>query len=243
METRARRDGTSWVLSGTKRWITNGSLSDVAVVWAKDGETIRGFLVETGAPGFSTRDIKGKFSLRASVTSELVLEDVRVPASGLLPGAAGLGGPFSCLNQARYGIVWGALGAARTCYLTALHYAQARRQFERPIAGYQLVQQKLVHMVSEITKGQLLAWRLGRLRDAGTMRPEQVSLAKRNNVRAALDIARLARDMLGGNGISDEFGVIRHLVNLEVVNTYEGTHDIHALILGRAQTGLQAFTC
>jgi glutaryl-CoA dehydrogenase len=240
METRARRDGTSWVLSGTKRWITNGSLSDVAVVWAKDGETIRGFLVETGAPGFSTRDIKGKFSLRASVTSELVLEDVRVPASGLLPGAAGLGGPFSCLNQARYGIVWGALGAARTCYLTALHYAQARRQFERPIAGYQLVQQKLVHMVSEITKGQLLAWRLGRLRDAGTMRPEQVSLAKRNNVRAALDIARLARDILGANGIVNEYPVIRHMMNLETVNTYEGTYDMHTLIVGRDITGLDA---
>src|SRR5207244_409717 len=173
METRARRDGAGWVLSGTKRWITNGSIADVSVVWAKDGEVIRGFLVENGTPGFSARDIKGKFSLRASITSELVLEDVRVPASAILPEAEGLGGPFSCLNQARYGIAWGAVGAARTCYLTALGYAQARKQFDRPIAGYQLVQQKLVHMLSEITKGQLLAWPLGRLKDAGTTRPAQ----------------------------------------------------------------------
>src|SRR2546428_4952386 len=185
METRARRDGAAWILNGTKRWITNGSIADVSVVWAKDGETIRGFLVERGTPGFSAHDIKGKFSLRASITSELVLEDVRVPAANLLPGAEGLGGPFSCLNQARYGIAWGALGAARTCYLTALRYAQDRRQFDRPLAGYQLVQQKLVHMVTEITKGQLLAWRLGRLKDANTMRPEQVSLAKRSNVAGA----------------------------------------------------------
>jgi glutaryl-CoA dehydrogenase len=209
-------------------------------VWAKDGDTIRGFLVERGAPGYSTRDIKGKFSLRASITSELVLEDVRVGAGALLPGAEGLGGPFSCLNQARYGIVWGALGAARTCYLTALGYAQDRRQFDRPLAGYQLVQQKLVHMVTEITKGQLLAWRLGRLKDAGTMRPEQVSLAKRNNVGAALDIARLARDVLGANGIVNEYPVIRHMMNLETVNTYEGTYDMHTLIVGRDVTGLDA---
>ena len=240
METRARRDGAGWVLSGTKRWITNGSISDVAVVWAKDGETIRGFLVEKGTPGFSAPDIKGKFSLRASITSELVLEDVRVPASSQLPGAKGLGGPFSCLNQARYGIVWGALGAARTCYLTALRYGQERRQFDRPIAGYQLVQQKLVHMLTEITKGQLLAWRLGRLKDAGTMRPEQVSLAKRNNVGVALDIARLARDILGANGIVNEYPVIRHMLNLETVNTYEGTYDMHTLIIGRDITGLDA---
>ncbi len=240
METRARPDGAGFVLSGTKRWITNGSISDVAVVWAKVGETIRGFLVERDTPGFSTRDIKGKFSLRASITSELILEDVRVPGSALLPGAEGLGGPFSCLNQARYGIVWGALGAARTCYLTALRYGQARKQFDRPIAGYQLVQQKLVHMLTEITKGQLLAWRLGRLKDAGTMRPEQVSLAKRNNVGAALDIARLARDVLGANGIVDEYPVIRHMLNLETVNTYEGTYDMHTLIVGRDITGLDA---
>jgi glutaryl-CoA dehydrogenase len=240
METRARRDGAGWVLSGTKRWITNGSIADVAVVWAKDGETIRGFLVEKGTPGFSAPDIKGKFSLRASITSELVLEDVRVPASAMLPEAAGLAGPFSCLNQARYGIVWGAIGAARTCYTTALRYAQDRRQFDRPIAGYQLVQQKLVHMLTEITKGQLLAWRLGRLKDAGTMRPEQVSLAKRNNVGVALDIARLARDILGANGIVNEYPVIRHMLNLETVNTYEGTYDMHTLIIGRDITGLDA---
>ena len=240
METRARREGSGYVLSGVKRWITNGSIADVSVVWAEDGENIRGFLVETGAPGFSAHDIKGKFSLRASITSELVLEDVRVPASALLPGAEGLAGPFSCLNQARYGIVWGALGAARTCYLTALRYAQERRQFDRPIAGYQLVQQKLVHMLSEITKGQLLAWRLGQLKDAGTMRPEQVSLAKRNNAGVALDIARLARDILGANGIVNEYPVIRHMMNLETVNTYEGTYDMHALIVGRDITGLDA---
>ena len=240
METRARRDGGGYVLSGVKRWITNGSIADLSVVWAKDGETIRGFLVERGTPGFSAHDIKGKFSLRASITSELVLEDVRVPASALLPGAEGLGGPFSCLNQARYGIVWGALGAARTCYLTALHYAQARKQFDRPIAGYQLVQQKLVHMLNEITKGQLLAWRLGKLKDAGTMRPEQVSLAKRNNVGHALEIARLARDILGASGIVNEYPVIRHMMNLETVNTYEGTHDMHTLIVGRDITGLDA---
>ena len=240
METRARRDGKGWILSGVKRWITNGSISDVAVVWAKDGETIRGFLVEKGTPGFSAPDIKGKFSLRASITSELVLEDVRVPADAILPEAEGLGGPFSCLNQARYGIVWGALGAARSCYLTALSYTQDRKQFDRPLAGFQLVQQKLVYMVTEITKGQLLAWRLGRLKDAGAARPPQISLAKRNNVGVALDIARLARDMLGANGIVNEYPVIRHMMNLETVNTYEGTHDMHTLIVGRDVTGLDA---
>jgi glutaryl-CoA dehydrogenase len=240
METRARRDGKGWILSGVKRWITNGSISDVAVVWAKDGETIRGFLVEKGTPGFSAPDIKGKFSLRASITSELVLEDVRVPADAILPEAEGLGGPFSCLNQARYGIVWGALGAARSCYLTALSYTQDRKQFDRPLAGFQLVQQKLVYMVTEITKGQLLAWRLGRLKDAGAARPPQISLAKRNNVGVALDIARLARDLLGANGIVNEYPVIRHMLNLETVNTYEGTHDMHTLIVGRDVTGLDA---
>ena len=240
METRARRDGKGWVLSGVKRWITNGSISDVAVVWAKDGEVIRGFLVEKGTPGFSAPDIKGKFSLRASITSELVLEDVRVPGDAILPEAEGLGGPFSCLNQARYGIVWGAIGAARSCYLTALSYTQDRKQFDRPLAGFQLVQQKLVYMVTEITKAQLLAWRLGRLKDAGAVRPPQISLAKRNNVGVALDIARLARDMLGANGIVNEYPVIRHMLNLETVNTYEGTHDMHTLIVGRDVTGLDA---
>jgi glutaryl-CoA dehydrogenase len=244
MTTRAREDGGHYVLSGVKRWITNGSIADVAVVWAKTreggGETIRGFLVERGLPGFSTHDITGKFSLRASITSELVLEEVRVPRSSLLPEAEGLGAPFSCLNQARYGIAWGALGAAMTCYDTALSYARTRTQFDRPIAGYQLVQQKLVHMVTEITKGQLLAWRLGRLKDAGRLTPQQISLAKRNNVAQALDIARLARDILGANGIVNEYPVIRHLLNLETVNTYEGTHDMHTLIVGRDITGLDA---
>jgi glutaryl-CoA dehydrogenase len=240
MITRARRDGSHWILSGTKRWITNGSISDVAVVWAKDGETIRGFLVERDMPGYSTSDIKGKFSLRASITSELVLEDVRVPETNRFPEVEGLSGPFSCLNQARYGIVWGALGAARTCYLTALRYAQERTQFGKPLAGFQLVQQKLVHMCSEITKGQLLAWRLGRLKDAGTVRAQQVSLAKRNNVGHALEIARLARDVLGANGIVNEYPVIRHMMNLETVNTYEGTYDMHTLIVGRDITGVDA---
>lgn len=240
METRARRDGAHYILSGTKRWITNGSVSDVAVVWAKEGDVIRGFLVERGVPGFSASDIKGKFSLRASITSELVLEDVRVPASSLLPEAQGLGGPFSCLNQARYGIVWGAIGAARTCYRTALRYAQERTQFDRPLAGFQLVQQKLVHMLTEITKGQLVAWRLGRLKDEGKVRPEQVSFAKRNNVGVSLEIARLARDVLGANGIVNEYPVIRHMMNLETVNTYEGTFDMHTLIIGRDITGLDA---
>jgi len=240
MITRARRDGSHWILAGTKRWITNGSISDVAIVWAKDGETIRGFLVERGMPGYSTSDIKGKFSLRASITSELVLEDVRVPDSSRLPEAEGLSGPFSCLNQARYGIVWGALGAARTCYLTALRYAQERTQFDKPLAGFQLVQQKLVHMCSELTKGQLLAWRLGRLKDEGKVRPEQVSLAKRNNVGHALETARLARDVLGANGIVNEYPVIRHMMNLETVNTYEGTYDMHTLIVGRDITGVDA---
>jgi glutaryl-CoA dehydrogenase len=240
MITRARRAGRHWILSGTKRWITNGSISDVAVVWAKDGETIRGFLVERGMPGYSTSDIKGKFSLRASITSELVLDDVRVPEENRFPDVEGLTGPFSCLNQARYGIVWGALGAARTCYSTALRYAKERTQFERPLAGFQLVQQKLVHMCSEITKGQLLAWRLGRLKDAGVVRPQQVSLAKRNNVAQALEIARLSRDVLGANGIVNEYPVIRHMMNLETVNTYEGTYDMHTLIVGRDITGLDA---
>jgi glutaryl-CoA dehydrogenase len=240
MITRARRDGSHWILTGTKRWITNGSISDVAIVWAKDGETIRGFLVERGTPGYSTSDIKGKFSLRASITSELVLEDVRVPDASRLPEAQGLSGPFSCLNQARYGIVWGALGAARTCYLTALRYAQERTQFDKPLAGFQLVQQKLVHMCSELTKGQLLAWRLGRLKDEGHVRPEQVSLAKRNNVGHALETARLARDVLGANGIVNEYPVIRHMMNLETVNTYEGTYDMHTLIVGRDITGVDA---
>ncbi len=242
METRARKVGTEYVLSGVKRWITNGSISDVAIVWAKTSpdDEIRGFLVERGMPGFSAHDLKGKFSLRASITSELVLEDVKVPASALLPNVAGLKGPFGCLNQARYGIVWGAIGAAMTCYETALDYALHRVQFDRPIAGFQLVQQKLVDMITEITKGQLLAYRLAKLKDAGRVRAQQISLAKRNNVGQALHIARLARDILGANGIVNEYPVIRHMLNLETVNTYEGTYDMHTLIVGRDITGIDA---
>ena len=240
METRARPDGNQFIITGVKRWITNGSIADVAIVWAKTNEGIRGFLVEKGMPGFSSHDIKGKFSLRASITSELILDDVRVPRENMLPRVTGLKGPFSCLSQARYGIVWGAMGAAMSCYHTALHYAKDRRQFDRPLAGYQLVQQKLVHMVTEITKGQLLAHRLGQLKDQGKVRPEHISLAKRNNVGHALEIARLARDILGANGIVNEYPVIRHMLNLETVNTYEGTYDMHTLIIGRDITGEDA---
>ncbi len=242
METRARRVGDEWVVSGVKRWITNGSIADVAIVWAKTtpDDEIRGFLVERGVPGYSAHDLKGKFSLRASITSELVLEDVTLPASALLPNVVGLKGPFGCLNQARYGIVWGAIGAAMACYETALDYALHRVQFDRPIAGFQLVQQKLVDMITEITKAQLLAHRLGRLKDEGKIRAQQVSLAKRNNVGEALHIARLARDILGANGIVNEYPVIRHMLNLETVNTYEGTYDMHTLIVGRDITGLDA---
>jgi len=240
METRAVADGNHFVLNGVKRWITNGSLADIAIVWAKTTDGIRGFLVERGTPGFSAHDIKGKFSLRASITSELVLEDVRVAKTAMLPGVIGLKGPFSCLTQARYGIVWGAVGAALTCYHTALSYAQDRKQFDKPLAGFQLVQQKLVNMLTEITKAQLLAHRLGQLKDAGKLRPEHVSLAKRNNVGQALEIARVARDILGANGIVNEYPVIRHMLNLETVNTYEGTYDMHTLILGRDITGEDA---
>ena len=240
METRARAEGNQFILSGVKRWITNGSIADLAIVWAKTTDGIRGFLVEKGMPGFSARDIKGKFSLRASITSELILDDVRLPRENLLPHVSGLKGPFSCLSQARYGIVWGALGAAIACYHTALDYAKDRRQFDRPLAGYQLVQQKLVHMLTEITKGQLLAYRLGQLKDQHKVRPEHISMAKRNNVGHALDIARLARDILGANGIVNEYPVIRHMLNLETVNTYEGTYDMHTLIIGRDITGEDA---
>ncbi len=242
MRTSAVETEDGWVLHGTKRWITNGSIADVSVVWAKDKSSgeILGFLVERGLSGFSSSDIRGKFSLRASITSELVLEEVRVPQAARLPLARGLKAPLSCLSQARYGIAWGALGAAITCYQTALSYAKERVQFGRPIAGYQLVQEKLVYMLTEITKGQLLAWRLGKLKDAGLARPQQISLAKRNNVAHALEIARLARDILGANGIVNEYPVIRHMMNLETVKTYEGTHDMHTLIVGRDITGLDA---
>jgi len=240
MRTRAVPDGDGYRLSGTKRWITNGSIADVAVVWARCPDVIRGFLVEKGTPGFAAADIKGKFSLRASITSELVLEEVRVPAAGVLPGAQGLRTALACLSQARFGIAWGALGAAMACYRVALEYARERKQFGRPIACYQLVQQKLVYMVTEITKGQLLAFRLAKLKDAGRAHHAQISLAKRNNVAIALKTARLARDILGANGIVSEYPVIRHLMNLETVSTYEGTHDMHTLIVGRHVTGESA---
>ena len=241
METRARRDGDGWVLNGTKRWITNGAIADVAIVWAKVDEGITGFIVEKGTPGFTTSDIHGKFSMRASITSELVFEDVRLGKNNHLPEARGLRGPLSCLTQARYGIAWGALGAARSCYHCALDYVKSRKQFSRPLAGYQLVQRKLVDMLTEITKGQMVCLRLGQLKDSGKMRPEHVSFAKRNNVNAALEIARMARDMLGANGIVNEYPVIRHMMNLETVNTYEGTYDVQTLILGREITGESAF--
>jgi glutaryl-CoA dehydrogenase len=241
METRARRDGDGWVLNGTKRWITNGSIADVAVVYAKVPEGITGFLVERGTPGFTTADIHGKFSMRASITSELVFEDVRLDDSARLPEARGLRAPLSCLTQARYGISWGAIGAARSCYHCALDYTKSRKQFARPLAGYQLIQNKLVAMLTEITKAQLICLRLGQLKDADKMRPEQVSFAKRNNVGMALDVSRMARDMLGANGIVNEYPVIRHMLNLETVNTYEGAFDVQTLVLGRDITGLSAF--
>ena len=242
MKTRAARQGDQYVLNGTKLWITNGSVAEVAVVWAKgdDGE-IGGYLVERGTPGFGTLDIPGKFSMRASVTSELSLLDCRVPLESRLPGAMGLKAPLACLSQARYGIAWGAVGAAMACYDWALQYAQQRVQFGKPIGAFQLVQQKLVWMLTEITKAQLLVLQLGRLKDQGTVRPQQISLAKRNNVAMALETARLARDILGAAGIVDEHPIIRHLLNLETVNTYEGTYDIHTLIVGRDITGLDAF--
>ncbi|HYB71755.1 MAG TPA: acyl-CoA dehydrogenase family protein, partial [Candidatus Sulfotelmatobacter sp.] len=240
MASRAVRTGDGYVLNGTKLWITNGSVADVAVVWAKLEGTIRGFLVERGTPGFSARDIHGKWSMRASITSELSLQDCRISAENLLPKAEGLKGPLGCLTQARYGIAWGAVGAAMACYDAALRYARERIQYGKPIASFQLVQRKLVAMLSEITKAQLLCLQLGRLKDQGTMRHTQVSLAKMNNVEKALEIARMARDIFGAAGIVDEHPVIRHLLNLETVYTYEGTHDIHTLILGRDITGISA---
>jgi glutaryl-CoA dehydrogenase len=241
MRTRARSDGPDFVLSGTKVWITNGEIADVAVVWAKDdGGVVRGFLVPRGTAGFSARPMPHKMSLRASVTSELVLDSVRVPGAAMLPGAEGLKAVLACLTQARYGIAWGALGALEAVYSEALAFAQARTSFSKPIAARQLVQEKLVRMVSEHSRGLLVAWRLGRLKDAGSLRPAQVSLAKRDNVRAALSGARMAREILGAAGISLEHHAIRHMLNLETVDTYEGTHDIHTLIAGRDLTGLGA---
>jgi len=241
MVTKAVDDGGSYVLNGAKMWITNGSLAQVAIVWAKLDGVIRGFIVEKGDPGFSAPEMTGKHSLRASVTSELVFLDCRIPKDRMLPNVKGLAGPFSCLNNARFGIAWGALGAAMSCFHSAKTYALSRIQFDKPIASYQLVQNKLAYMLREITKGQLLALQLGRLKDAGTLIPEQVSLAKMNNVDIALQVARMARDIHGANGILDEYPVMRHMANLESVYTYEGTHDIHNLILGRWITGIPAF--
>jgi glutaryl-CoA dehydrogenase len=241
MATRARRDGKDWILNGTKRWITNGNVADLAIVWARSEQGIRGFLVEKGTKGFEARQIHHKLSMRASVTSELILEDCRIPAGNELPDAQGLKAPLSCLNEARYGIVWGVLGAAIACYRSALGYATARVQFDRPIAGYQLTQEKLVNMLTEITKGQLLALQLGRLKDEGKATATQISMAKLNNVREALEIAREARTILGANGISLEYPVMRHMNNLETVLTYEGTSEIHMLAIGEEITGLAAF--
>ncbi|HEY6050133.1 MAG TPA: acyl-CoA dehydrogenase [Thermoanaerobaculia bacterium] len=243
METRARKDRGGWVLRGEKSWITNSPIADVCVVWAKDdaGE-IRGYLVERGSAGLSTPDMKGKFSLRASSTGMIVMDDVRVPEGNLLPGVKGLKGPFGCLNRARYGIAWGALGAAEFCWQRARQYTLDRKQFGRPLAANQLIQVKLANMQTEIALGLQAALRLGRLMDEGNAAPEMISLLKRNSCGKALDIARVARDMHGANGVSDEFHVIRHVMNLEAVNTYEGTHDVHALILGRAMTGIPAFS-
>jgi glutaryl-CoA dehydrogenase len=241
MKTTARRDRGDWILNGSKMWITNGGMADVAVVWARTDEGVRGFVVSRGTRGFSTNDIHRKLSLRASVTSELVFEDCRLPDAAMLPGVAGLKGPLSCLNEARYGIVWGAVGAARSCFETARDYAATRVQFGKPIAGFQLTQKKLVDMAVEIEKAQLVALRLGRLKDEGRVRPEQVSLGKLNNVREALEIAREARSILGANGISSEYPVMRHANNLESVYTYEGTNEVHTLILGEVITGMRAF--
>ncbi len=243
MRTRARKDGDSWILHGSKAWITSGSVADVAVVWAKcEDEKVRGFLVEKGTEGFSARDYHNKHSLRASITSELILDDCRIPECHLLPGTEGLKNALMCLTQARYGIAWGAVGSAMASYDSALRWSLERKQFsDKPIASHQLVQAKLAHMLTEISKGQLLAWRLGRLKDEGKLNFAQVSMAKRNNVSIALEIARTARDMLGANGILADYPVFRHMANLESVYTYEGTHDIHTLILGQAITGIPAY--
>lgn len=241
MRTFARRDGGDWVLSGTKLWITNGSISDLAIVWAQTDDGIRGFVVERGTPGFSASDIERKLSLRASVTSELVFAECRVPAAAELPLARGLGGPLACLNEARYGIVWGSMGAARSCYETALEYAKTRVQFDRPIAGFQITQEKLANMLVELNKGTLLALHLGRMKDAGRLHPAQVSFGKLNNVREALGIAREARTILGASGVTLEYPIVRHMNNLESVLTYEGTSEVHTLVLGQAVTGIAAF--
>jgi glutaryl-CoA dehydrogenase len=250
MRTRARKDGDEYILNGEKMWITSGSIADVAVIWAKveepgvapDDLRIRGFLVETDRPGFSARDVHGKWSLRASVTSGLSMQDMRIPAANLLPKTDGLKSPLMCLSQARYGISWGAIGAAMSCYDTALQYAKQRKQFhDQPIAGRQLVQEKLTWMITEITKAQLLSLQLGRLKDQGKAAFQHISMAKKNNVWMALECARMARDILGANGISDDYPVMRHMMNLESVKTYEGTDDIHTLIIGQSITGIAAY--
>ena len=245
MRMRAKKDGDSYILNGEKMWITSGSIADIAIIWAKvedEDDRIRGFIVPTDTPGFKAADVHGKWSLRASVTSSLSLIDVRIPADCLLPKSKGLGSPLSCLNQARYGIGWGVIGAAMACYDCSLQYAQFRKQFhDMPIAGHQLVQEKLVWMISEITKAQLLALQVGKLKDAGKVKPYHISMLKRNNVWMALECARMGRDILGGNGIADEYPIFRHMANLESVKTYEGTHDIHTLIIGEHITGIAAF--
>ena len=241
MKTRARRDGESYILNGVKMWITNGNIADIAIIWAKDDDdVVRGFVVPTDTPGFQANAIKHKMSMRASVTSELVMDEVRIPASQMLPEARGLGAPLSCLTQARYGIAWGALGSLEAVYEDALSFSQSRSTFAKPIASRQLVQTKLVDMVTDHTNGLLLAWRLGVMKDAGTMHHTHVSMAKRKNVRAALNAARNAREILGGSGITLEHPTIRHMLNLETVDTYEGTYDVHTLILGRDITGHNA---
>ncbi|MGO9338563.1 MAG: acyl-CoA dehydrogenase family protein [Terracidiphilus sp.] len=245
MTTTARKSGDEFILNGEKMWITSGSIADVAVIWAKvetEDNKVRGFLVETDRPGFRAFDVHGKWSLRASITSGLSLQDVHVPATNLLPGTGGLKSPLMCLNQARYGISWGAIGAAMSCYDTALQYSKARKQFHgQPIASHQLIQEKLVWMASEISKAQLLSLHVGRLKDAGKVGHQHISMAKRNNVWMALETARMARDILGANGITEDYPIMRHMMNLESVKTYEGTHDIHALILGQHLTGIAAY--
>jgi glutaryl-CoA dehydrogenase len=241
MRTRARRDGADWILHGQKMWITNGSVADAAVVWARTDDGIRGFVVPKGTQGFTTQDIHKKLSLRASITSELLLDDVRLPESAMLPEATSLRGPLSCLDEARYGIVWGAAGAARACLESALDYAKERTVFGKPIAGTQIQQAKLAQMALEVNRATLLALHLGRMKDAGELRPEHVSMGKLGNVNAALDVARTARQVLGANGITLEYPVIRHMNNLESVVTYEGTADVHALVIGGALTGIPAF--
>ena len=242
MRTVARRDGDDWVLSGTKMWITNGSASDVAVVWANTDDGIRGFAVPCDTPGFSAPDIHKKLSLRASITSELVMDDVRLPSDAILPGVEGLTGPLSCLNEARYGIVWGVMGAARACFETALNYSKERVQFGKPIGAFQLTQKKLTDMALELQKGTLLAYHLGRMKDEGRLRAEQVSMGKLNNTREAIEIARTSRGILGANGITLEYPIMRHMTNLESVLTYEGTEEVHTLVIGGLLTGHRAFT-